>query len=100
MFDLGTWNIGFSNLEHLISTDISRGFPEVFDNLDLVFENPNLVFENLNLKFEILNFPKSARKRHLWIAELASFKMLEKSAFFVGRIAISRLFRGPNLTDN
>ena len=38
--------------------------------------------------FEILNFPKSARKRHIWTAELASFKMRSKSALFVGRIAI------------
>ena len=58
------------------------------------------VFENLNFNSWILRFPKSARKRHFWIAELASFKMRYFSAFFAGRIAISRPFRFRFRTEN
>ena len=51
-------------------------------------------------KFRDLGGPKMARKRHFWIAELASFKMRYFSAFFAGRIAISRPFRFRFRTEN
>ena len=53
-----------------------------------------------NRNSEILKVPKMLRKLHFWIAELRSFKMRSKSAFFVGRIAISRPFRVRKLAEN
>ena len=62
-------------------SEAPESIPMVSDRLDLTDWNPalNVIFFKIpssgSSNSEILKVPKMVRKRHNWIAELASFKM-------------------------
>ena len=56
-------------------------------------------FQRFWARFPDFEGSKKGPETFFWIAELASFKMRQKSAFFFGRIAISRPFRSWKLTE-